>query len=706
MPTQGGPAQPVVVASSGPVAGGPAIPVQAMTDVTADRAIQGGPVIAVYDATAEVTAGTRRVQGGPAIPMAVRTGGGGAVGGPAIPVYVVSGSFVTAVAPVNTGLPVISGTPAPGQTLSASNGTWANTPTSYAYQWKRDGVAISGATGSTYAVQSADSGTTLTVTVTASNAGGSASATSAGLAISSLFSSLVAYWKLDEASGTRYDATMRGNDLPLLGTPGTAPAPINNGTSFVAASSQSLGPSATTGDLSMGDIDFTIAGWVYLASKSTVRSIFDKWSGATSANQEYGADYDNASDRFRFYIKGFSLVVSATTFGSPSLNTWYFIVCQHDAVNNVIKISVNGGAFNTTATGGQFPAAGIETLGFGSQKGSSVVVSWDGRLWNWGVWRRLLTASEIAAFYNSGNGMLLPLTARGAFVRYGSSPILAKGAPGSWEETDVANPDVKWDAPNNRWVMNYSGYSVTANKWKLGLAYSTDLINWTKEPTNPVFSPSVSEGYICSNGSIVYKNGTYYHYYNAGDFLTYCATSPDLLTWTRQNGGAPVLPKGATGAIDDIQTADPMARIRDDGVIEIYYIARSSVSAACYAKATSSDGITFTKLGKIADQPSIGASNAGEPFAFAFDEIGYRFTHDAASTTNTRFIIEQFSVDGGATFRVRGIALAGSGSGWDSVQVFDSCVVLAFGQTYLFYAGAPAPGPAENMGAQIGLAIA
>lgn len=93
MPTQGGPAQPVVVVSSGPVAGAPAIPVQAMTEATADRTIQGGPAIAVYDATAEVTAGTRRVQGGPAIPMAVRAGGGGAAGGPAIPVYIVSGSF-------------------------------------------------------------------------------------------------------------------------------------------------------------------------------------------------------------------------------------------------------------------------------------------------------------------------------------------------------------------------------------------------------------------------------------------------------------------------------------------------------------------------------------------------------------------------------------------------------------------------------------
>lgn len=80
MPTQGGPAQPVVV-SSGPVTGGPAIPVQAMTEATADRGVAGGPAVAVYDATAEVNAGTRAVQGGPAIPMAVRSIGG-AAGGP------------------------------------------------------------------------------------------------------------------------------------------------------------------------------------------------------------------------------------------------------------------------------------------------------------------------------------------------------------------------------------------------------------------------------------------------------------------------------------------------------------------------------------------------------------------------------------------------------------------------------------------------
>jgi hypothetical protein len=80
---------------------------------------------------------------------------------------------------VNTVVPGVTPTTAvAGTTLSTTNGTWNNTPTSFAYQWRRAGVAISGATASTYVVQAADIGQAVTCVVTATNAVGSASATS------------------------------------------------------------------------------------------------------------------------------------------------------------------------------------------------------------------------------------------------------------------------------------------------------------------------------------------------------------------------------------------------------------------------------------------------------------------------------------------------------------------------------------------------
>ena len=93
-------------------------------------------------------------------------------------------------APVNTALPSISGVPAVGNTLTVSNGTWNNNPTSFAYQWRRCDASgnnctnISGATSASYVVSSADSNLTLRTVVTATNSFGSSSATSGVVSIS------------------------------------------------------------------------------------------------------------------------------------------------------------------------------------------------------------------------------------------------------------------------------------------------------------------------------------------------------------------------------------------------------------------------------------------------------------------------------------------------------------------------------------------
>lgn len=79
----------------------------------------------------------------------------------------------TALVPVNTSIPTISGTAQVGQTLTGTNGTWSQSPTSYSYQWNRTGSPIGGAIFLTYNPSAADIGSTLTLTVTATNAAGS-----------------------------------------------------------------------------------------------------------------------------------------------------------------------------------------------------------------------------------------------------------------------------------------------------------------------------------------------------------------------------------------------------------------------------------------------------------------------------------------------------------------------------------------------------
>lgn len=87
-------------------------------------------------------------------------------------------------APRNTVRPTITGEPEVGQELTAEDGTWTNTPTSYGYQWQRcdvdaiSCVVVIGATGKTYGVRAADVGFRLRVEVIARNANGAGSAVS------------------------------------------------------------------------------------------------------------------------------------------------------------------------------------------------------------------------------------------------------------------------------------------------------------------------------------------------------------------------------------------------------------------------------------------------------------------------------------------------------------------------------------------------
>jgi hypothetical protein len=92
----------------------------------------------------------------------------------------------TGTAPKNTSPPTISGNTQEGSTLTVNPGSWSGTPApSFSYQWERctgtgGGCAfISGATGTTYQLTSADVAHTILVQVTARNSNGTSTANTA-----------------------------------------------------------------------------------------------------------------------------------------------------------------------------------------------------------------------------------------------------------------------------------------------------------------------------------------------------------------------------------------------------------------------------------------------------------------------------------------------------------------------------------------------
>lgn len=100
--------------------------------------------------------------------------------------FIPVGQYLPVFPPSNASPPVatmVAGPPVVGGTATCNVGTWtpaAPTPT-YARQWYSDGVLIPGATTTGYTIQASDLDHDINCVVTATNAAGSASATSNAL---------------------------------------------------------------------------------------------------------------------------------------------------------------------------------------------------------------------------------------------------------------------------------------------------------------------------------------------------------------------------------------------------------------------------------------------------------------------------------------------------------------------------------------------
>lgn len=163
---------------------------------------------------------------------------------------------------------------------------------------------------------------------------------------------VVEHWAGNEASGARLASISSANDMTAVNAPTSAAGLVYpTARQYTAASSQyhSLADNAA---VSAGDIDFWLAGWFYFDSIAANRGLIGKWSAATS--DEYLLFYDTSTNRFKWFvcpdgIDANAVSLTASTFGALSISTWYFAMAYHDAVSNLIGISINGGAFNTVA---------------------------------------------------------------------------------------------------------------------------------------------------------------------------------------------------------------------------------------------------------------------------------------------------------------------------------------------------------------------
>lgn len=192
-----------------------------------------------------------------------------------------------------------------------------------------------------------------------------------------------------------------------------------------------------------------------------------------------------------------------------------------------------------------------------------------------------------------------------------TNPTIITGNTSSWDKNFLVHPDII--KIGELWHMYYSARN-NAGKYQIGLATSPDMITWTKYGSTPVLSIATN----CAIPSIFRIGNTYYLYYSKIDdaqifnsVICY-ATSPDGLAWTDHGV---IIQANAGDWYYGHGIIDPFVTLRADGIYEMIFATIYTGSYQNLGYAISRDGEAWI----VKDQPILTPSN---PVAWDDFELG------------------------------------------------------------------------------------
>ena len=262
------------------------------------------------------------------------------------------------------------------------------------YQWKKDGVDLTGETNATLTLT--DANATLhdgNYSVVVSNDfGGVESDLTEVLVKDGILNGLVGWWRFDEGNGTvAYDSSGNGHDGNLTNGPTWTTGKIGGALSFDGV-----------------DDYFDLGNSDLLKNKSNLTTSLWLWTNETrSGNMELiclnlvytTTIYTNNSKNHFNSGNGSNWYGGFETQGSISLSKWEHLATTLDSSG--IKIFING-ILDTTKSNNSIGASNYKTTFGAKDSGGSVVNCYKGLIDDVRIYDRTLSAAEVQALYNLG----------------------------------------------------------------------------------------------------------------------------------------------------------------------------------------------------------------------------------------------------------------------------------------------------------------
>lgn len=228
--------------------------------------------------------------------------------------------------------------------------------------------------------------------------------TVSGTAASSLLNGLVAYWKLDETSGTRFDSAGT-NHLTDNGSVGSTIGKQGNAASF---SGSNLLRITSNPVVQLNSGSYSIACWFRPGSDvSAFQNVLAK-AGSGFPTLEYNLSILSGNIRFVVGDGGGSL---AWLVQRPIVaNTWYFAAATFDGTTASLSLNAGTPATQTLAA---VPYVGTADFRIGARDDGVSPAYFTGDVDEVGLWDRVLTdgtGGDVALLYNSGAGLTFPFT--------------------------------------------------------------------------------------------------------------------------------------------------------------------------------------------------------------------------------------------------------------------------------------------------------